>query len=345
MAAAEVIAPPLKPYPVIPILQAGAMAHSKTYTASPAMQQALGFPGRAGRGLAGQGDRKAGRAAAQIPLAQGLSGRLRALRRLHRQMPLFSRYRRPEEHAGRAPGSAAQGLPPLFHLGGKVVSETGRRRRPDQGSARRLVHLFQPVLGVPPLLGVLPLRHRHRRDHHGRERDHGLDRHGAEILQRDHRQGAQGRQQPRPARAGAARHAAEHRGRPEGRDRPGHTPAAQRERRGSAAGHALGGFFRRAARLQPDRLRQGVPRGRHSVDAVHPRLGGGQLRPVHRQLRPDAENRDARARGGARPGGEAAGGGRVRPCLARRLQLLEHAHRPVRFSRSRTIRCRSTSAS
>ena len=45
MAAAEVIAPPLKPYPVIPILQAGAMAHSKPYAASPAMQQALGFPG------------------------------------------------------------------------------------------------------------------------------------------------------------------------------------------------------------------------------------------------------------------------------------------------------------
>ena len=45
MAAAEVVAPPLKQYPVIPILQAGAMAHSKPYTANAAIQQAIGFPG------------------------------------------------------------------------------------------------------------------------------------------------------------------------------------------------------------------------------------------------------------------------------------------------------------
>ncbi|MGB7541584.1 MAG: (Fe-S)-binding protein [Burkholderiales bacterium] len=45
MATAEVIAPPLKPYPVIPILQAGAMAASKPYVANAQMQQALGFPG------------------------------------------------------------------------------------------------------------------------------------------------------------------------------------------------------------------------------------------------------------------------------------------------------------
>ena len=43
--AAEVVAPPFKPYPVIPILQAGAMADSKLYAASPAVQKALGFPG------------------------------------------------------------------------------------------------------------------------------------------------------------------------------------------------------------------------------------------------------------------------------------------------------------
>ena len=45
MATADVIAPPLKEYPVIPILQAGSMAASKPYTASAQMQQALGFPG------------------------------------------------------------------------------------------------------------------------------------------------------------------------------------------------------------------------------------------------------------------------------------------------------------
>ncbi len=45
MAAATVTAPALKPYPVIPILEAGAMAGSRPYAASAAMQQALGFPG------------------------------------------------------------------------------------------------------------------------------------------------------------------------------------------------------------------------------------------------------------------------------------------------------------
>ncbi len=195
------------------------MANSKALCGQPRDAAGARFSRRTGRGLARQGDRQAGRSAAQLSRAQGISGRLRALRRLHRQMPLFSRYRRSEEHAGRAPGPAAQGLPPLFHLGRKMVSETGRRRRPDQGSARRLEHLLRPVLGVPPLLGVLPLRHRYRRDHHGRERDPGLDRHGAEIFQRDHRQGAQDREQPRPARARVARYAAEHRRGSQGRDR------------------------------------------------------------------------------------------------------------------------------
>ncbi len=45
MATADVIAPPLKEYPVIPILQEGAMAASKPYIANAQMQQALGFPG------------------------------------------------------------------------------------------------------------------------------------------------------------------------------------------------------------------------------------------------------------------------------------------------------------
>jgi len=45
MAAAKFATPELKPYPVIPIVQDGAMAHSKPFIASPAIQQNLGFPG------------------------------------------------------------------------------------------------------------------------------------------------------------------------------------------------------------------------------------------------------------------------------------------------------------
>lgn len=45
MAAAKFETPALKPYPVIPLVAAGAMAHSKPFIASPAIQAAVGFPG------------------------------------------------------------------------------------------------------------------------------------------------------------------------------------------------------------------------------------------------------------------------------------------------------------
>ncbi|HJV70588.1 sulfate reduction electron transfer complex DsrMKJOP subunit DsrK [Ideonella sp.] len=37
--------PKLKPYPIIPLVQVGAMAHSRPFVASPAIQQNIGFPG------------------------------------------------------------------------------------------------------------------------------------------------------------------------------------------------------------------------------------------------------------------------------------------------------------
>ena len=37
--------PKLKPYPVIPLVQVGAMAHSKPFVASPVIQARIGFPG------------------------------------------------------------------------------------------------------------------------------------------------------------------------------------------------------------------------------------------------------------------------------------------------------------
>ncbi len=45
MAATPITAPPLQPYPVIPILEVGAMAKCRTFPANAQMQQALGFPG------------------------------------------------------------------------------------------------------------------------------------------------------------------------------------------------------------------------------------------------------------------------------------------------------------
>jgi NAD-dependent dihydropyrimidine dehydrogenase PreA subunit len=45
MATTKVTAPPLKPYPVIPILEVGSMAETKSFPANAQIQQALGFPG------------------------------------------------------------------------------------------------------------------------------------------------------------------------------------------------------------------------------------------------------------------------------------------------------------
>jgi ferredoxin len=119
---------------------------------------------------------------------------------------------------------------------------------------------------------------------------------------------------------------------------------AGREGRRSPAGHALGRLLRRAAHRQPDRLRQGLPRRRHLLDAVLEGLGGRQLRHVHRQLRPAAQDRPAHPRGGAGTGRQAHRRRRVRPRLARRLQLLEHPDRHRR-RRQRSLRDRAAEAS
>ena len=191
----------------IPALACGAMAASKPYRRVARAPGAARLPRRACRELAREGDPEARRSRQEQPRAAGLSRRLRALRRLHRQVPLLPRHRRPQEHAGRAPEPDAQGLPPLFHAGRESCALARRRGGPHPRGARRVVQLFPSVLAVPALLGLLPLRHRHRRNLHGRPRDHGLDRHGAEILQRDHRQGLQRRQQSRPAAQGAEEYA------------------------------------------------------------------------------------------------------------------------------------------
>ena len=45
MAAAKFETPALKPYPVIPLVTEGSMAHSKPFVAAPKIQEAIGFPG------------------------------------------------------------------------------------------------------------------------------------------------------------------------------------------------------------------------------------------------------------------------------------------------------------
>ncbi len=191
----------------IPALACGAMAASKPYVATPAHQAPLGFPGE----LVENWQEKA------ILKLGDLVKNNRALRvyldacvrcgACTDKCHYFMGTGDPEEYAGRAPEPDAQGLPPLFHARREGCSLACRRGRPHPRGARRVVQLFPSVLAVPALLGLLPLWHRHRRNLHGRPRDHGLDRHGAEILQRDHRQGLQCRQQSRPAAQGAEEYA------------------------------------------------------------------------------------------------------------------------------------------
>ncbi len=53
-----------------------------------------------------------------------------------------------------------------FTTAGQDPRRAGRRPRAHRGRAQGVVLLLLPVHRVPALLGLLPLRHRHRRDHH-----------------------------------------------------------------------------------------------------------------------------------------------------------------------------------
>ena len=106
----------------------------------------------------------------RLPLVPPVHGHLRALRRVRRQVPLLHRLGRPEEHARAARRAAPVGLSPLFHGGGPPLRRGRRRARPDRGRAQGVVLLLLPVHRVPPLLGVLPVRHRHGGNHDDRPR-------------------------------------------------------------------------------------------------------------------------------------------------------------------------------
>jgi|GEM_PF-7111611 len=167
----------------IPCLQPDAMAQSKPYVAAPAHNEPLGFPGELvpdwqEKGIARMGE---------------LLGKYKSLQvymdicvkcgactdKCHyflgtgdpKNMPvarqdLFrSVYRRYFTPVGKALGAVGMG-------------EAGRRAGIHQGGVGRMVQLLPPVFAMPPLLGVLPLWHRHRRSVHGGPRHHGQYRPG-----------------------------------------------------------------------------------------------------------------------------------------------------------------------
>ena len=161
MAAPKFEVPKLTGFIDVPAIKEGASAHVKSFPANAAIQEKIGFPGSPANWLrlARQGDRQDGRSAGQISLIASVHGCLRALRRMHRQVPLFHRHGRSEEYAGRASGVDAQRLSPSFHLCRQIFPVAGRCQGPDRRSAAGLVQLLLPVLRMPPLLGILPLWH------------------------------------------------------------------------------------------------------------------------------------------------------------------------------------------
>ena len=263
----------------------GAMGHSRPFAAAPEHQEALGFPGRARRGLARPGE---------SPGWGSCSARSRGLRvfldscvkcgACTDKCHYFLGTGDPKNMPVARPGPAAQGVPaPLLTLAGKLFPKLVGAADLTEEVLEGLVPLLPPVLAVPALLGVLPLRHRHPRRCRWR---------GA----RSSRASAWGRSTATRSSARSTRS-----GTTSGcRSRPWPTPSkgwrrtveeetgglgALPPRRGGRGGpprHAVGGLLRRAACRRPHRLRQGVPPGRASAGrAQHPSLGGGELRAVH----------------------------------------------------------------
>ena len=171
-----------------------------------------------------------------IPVLPALHGQLRAVRRVRRQVPLLPRVRRSEEHACPARGAPALRLQALLHQRRPAARRRGRRARPDRGRAQGVVLLLLPVHGMPPLLRLLPVRHRHRGGDDDRP---GAAEPGGVQHQLGDRAGGEQRPDRQPPRHPAARLQGQHRVRGRragGADRhPGGRADQPEGRRGSAS--------------------------------------------------------------------------------------------------------------
>ncbi len=215
-----------------------------------------------------------------LPLLPAVHGHLRPLRGVRRQVPLLPRLGRSEEHAGAARRADPLGLPPLLHARRPAVRRAGGRARPDRGRAQGVVLLLLPVHRVPPLLGLLPVRHRHGRDHDDRPR-------AAEPGRLQHPLDRRARGQLRPRRQPPRHPAARLQGQPRvrrrrtgGTDRHPRRGADQQEGRRGAARRAVGRLLRLAALLHAARLPHGPARGGRRLHVQRLRVGRRQLRPL-----------------------------------------------------------------
>ncbi len=210
------------------------------------------------------------RTAGEVPVFPLVHGHLRPVRGLRGQVPFFHRHGGPQEHAGSAGRAPALGIPEVLYRFRQAPGQAGGGPGPDGRRAQGVVLLFLPVHGVPPLLGLLPLRHRPGGDHHdgeGASQPRGLqhqlgDRAGRKLLPDRKSPGHPAPRDERLAGVLCRRHRGTNRG-PGGRtDQP--------EGGGGSLRDPLGGFLRRPGHLHLHGLPHALPRDRPGLHLVAP---------------------------------------------------------------------------
>ena len=183
-------------------------------------------------------------------------------------------------------------------------------RCPDH---RALGDLLLPVQRVPPLRGVLPVRHRYGRGHDRRAPHSHLDRRGPQVHAGRGGQPPQDRQQHGHPQAGLDRLGRVPAGRTEGGDRPGDRHPCRQARQPHPVRPLVGRLLQQCR--YDARRGEAVPRPGSRLDDLVGVAGGGQFRPLV-PLAGDARAQPPASRDGRGAGRRVGRAGRVRPRLA-----------------------------
>ena len=238
---------------------------------------------------------------------------------------------RPQEHAGPAGRAPALGLPEVLHRCREDPGQAGGGPGPHRRRAQGVVLLFLPVHRMPPLLGLLPLRHRPGGDHHDgagaaqpRGLQHQLGHRACGQLLPDRQ--SPGHSAPRHSRTSLEFFADDIEEITGVRvERPD-----QQERGGDSFCHALRRLLRRPRHLHLHGVPDALPRDRPGLHLEHLCLGGGKLRPLHLPRDDQAAERQDLRRSEA-AGGQMDPGRRVRPHVAGHPPVHGHHERPGGF--------------
>ena len=190
-----------------------------------------------------------------------------------------------------------------FTAMGKIFGKHGRGPATDRRRHQGVVLLLLPVHRVPALLGLLPLRHRHGRDHHDGP---GAPRPAWSVRELGHRAGGEllpvreppGHPAPRPGGHPGV-HGRRHR---RGHRDQGGSPHQQEGRRDPLR-HPIRGLRGRSRHLHLHGVHAALPRAGDRLHLEHLRIRRRELRAVHLPRDDEAAQRQDLRRGQA-PGGE-----------------------------------------